>query len=98
LSFWDYYKYYLSLHQNIWCRRLHFMGQIATLVVLFTILAHGGWYLLLLPLVPFVVYPFAWTGHFVFERNHPAAFTNPLWAKACDWVMFWDILRGKQTL
>jgi hypothetical protein len=46
-------------------------------------------------LTPFVVYPFAWTGHFVFEKNEPAAFSHPLWAKACDWVMLKDILTGK---
>jgi hypothetical protein len=50
---------------------------------------------LLLLATPFVVYPFAWTGHFVFEKNTPAAFSRPLWAKACDWVMLKDILTGK---
>lgn len=48
-----------------------------------------------MPLTPFIVYPFAWTGHFYFEKNTPAAFKNPLWAKASDWVMLFDILRGK---
>ena len=48
-----------------------------------------------LPIVPFVVYPFAWTGHIVFEKNEPAAWSNPLWAKACDWIMLKDVLTGK---
>jgi len=51
--------------------------------------------LLFLFLAPFIVYPFAWTGHFVFEKNKPAAFKNPLWAKACDWAMFKDMLMGR---
>jgi len=45
--------------------------------------------------VPFVIYPFAWSGHFFFENNTPAAFSKPLWAKACDWIMFKDILLGR---
>ena len=52
----------------------------------------------LLILSPFIIYPFAWTGHAVFEKNKPAAWTNPLWAKACDWVMMRDLLTGKIRL
>ena len=44
---------------------------------------------------PFVVYPFAWSGHFFFEKNKPAAWSKPLWAKACDWVMLKDMIIGK---
>lgn len=94
LTFNEYYKHYLNLHKNKWCRRLHILGQIFTILYFLLILSLGGWYLLLLLTVPFVVYPFAWTGHFLFEHNHPAAFKNPLWAKLCDWRMSWDIMRG----
>ena len=66
-----------------------------TLAFLFTVIYNGGWWLLLLPITPFIVYPFAWTGHFYFEKNKPAAFKNPVWAKVSDWVMLFDILRGK---
>jgi hypothetical protein len=51
------------------------------------------WVLLLLS--PFVVYPFAWSGHYFFEKNKPAAFKNPLWAKLSDWVMLKDIIIGR---
>jgi len=44
---------------------------------------------------PFVIYPFAWTGHFYFEKNKPAAFSNPLYAKAADWVMLRDWILGR---
>ena len=30
-----------------------------------------------------------------FERNTPAAFKRPIWAKAADWCMLFDIIRGK---
>ena len=44
---------------------------------------------------PLVVYPFAWAGHLFFEKNKPAAWSNPVLAKICDWIMIKDILVGK---
>ena len=93
MTFNEYYQHYLTLHQNKWCRRLHVLGQAATIMFISAVLYTQAWLLLLA--TPFVVYPFAWTGHFVFEKNEPAAFSKPLWAKACDWVMLKDILTGK---
>lgn len=95
MTFWEYYNHYESLHQNRWCRRLHGIGNITTLIVLATIIKLGGMAWFLLPIVPFVIYPFAWTGHFVFERNQPAAFKHPIRAKICDWIMFSKTLTGK---
>ena len=68
-------------------------GQVATILALYYVFSYGSW--ILLPLIPFVVYPFAWSGHYFFEKNKPAAFSNPLWAKACDWIMLKDILIGR---
>ena len=93
MTFSEYYNYYLSLHQNKACRRLHVIGQLFTIV--FTLYVVYNFYWFLFPLVPFVIYPFAWSGHFFFEKNKPAAFSRPLWAKACDWVMLKDIFIGK---
>jgi hypothetical protein len=93
MTFKQYYQYYLTLHQNKTCRRLHILGQVATIAFTIFILYNMYWYLI--PVVPFVVYPFAWSGHFFFEKNKPAAFSKPLWAKACDWVMLKDVLTGK---
>jgi hypothetical protein len=93
MTFKQYYQHYLTLHQNKWNRRLHIMGQLATILFLGAVLLNKAWPLLLL--VPFVVYPFAWSGHFFFEKNKPAAWSKPLWAKACDWVMLRDILTRK---
>jgi len=90
VKFEEYYQHYLTLHQNRWCRRLHVVGQLATIITVYYIIVSSMW--ILVPLVPFVVYPFAWSGHFFFEKNKPAAFSKPLWAKACDWLMLRDIL------
>jgi len=93
MSFKQYYEHYLSLHQNKTNRRLHVVGQGVTVATLGTAVVLKSWPLLLL--VPFVVYPFAWSGHIFFEKNRPAAFSRPLWAKVSDWIMLKDILTGK---
>ncbi len=89
----EFYPYYLSLHQNKTCRRLHFIGQIVTLWYFVFILIMGWW--ILLVFLPFVIYPFAWSGHFFFEKNKPAAFSQPMYSKISDWMMFEDILLGR---
>ena len=95
----EYYKHYLSLHQNKTCRRLHVLDQTMTLIylacVIHLVLSISAFFIPLLLLVPFIVYPFAWSGHFFFEKNRPAAWSRPLWAKACDWVMLKDIIIGR---
>lgn len=93
MTFKEYYNYYLTLHQNPWCRRLHFFGQISTILYVTTCIYFGYYFALIF--APLVVYPFAWTGHFYFEKNKPAAFSSPIWAKASDWVMFKDIITGR---
>lgn len=95
MTFKKYYAHYLTLHQNKICRRLHVLGQLVTVLFLIAIFYLGDWMFLLLPLAPLIIYPFAWTGHFYFEKNQPAAFKNPWLAKCADWVMLFDILRGR---
>tara|TARA_B100001564_G_C20384348_1_gene553755 strand:- start:363 stop:557 length:195 start_codon:yes stop_codon:yes gene_type:complete len=58
-----------------------------------TILYNSYWYLIII--VPFVIYPFAWSGHYFFEKNKPAAFNEPIKAKISDWIMFKDIILGR---
>ena len=93
MSFWEYYDYYLTLHTNKWCRRLHVLGQLTTIFFILVCINFSLWPLLIF--TPFVVYPFAWSGHYYFEKNKPAAFSRPLWAKACDRVMLRDIILGR---
>ena len=93
MSFTEYYQYYLTLHQHSWNRRLHIAGQLSTIVFIAAVIQLQIWFLLVLS--PFIVYPFAWSGHYFFEKTTPAAFSHPLWAKACDWIMLKDTLIGK---
>ncbi|SFS01769.1 hypothetical protein SAMN05216570_1559 [Dyella sp. OK004] len=92
-SFRDFYPYYLTEHSDRNCRRMHFVGS--TLVVLVVLLAIVTGRLAWLWLTPVAGYGFAWLGHFVFEKNRPATFSHPLYSLLGDWVMYWQILRGK---
>jgi len=99
-KFNEYYKYYLSLHQNKWCRRFHVLGQLATISFITLCVIKAFW--ILLCFSPFVVYPFAWIGHLAFEKNNPLAWKgfedygrSALKAKACDLIMFKDWILGK---
>lgn len=90
----DYYPTYLKAHTKPWNRRLHFLGQIATLSFLVFIIVNFLWFLI--PLTPFIIYPFAWSGHFFIEKNKPATFkVSPLLTKVCDLIMCFDMIRGK---
>lgn len=95
-SFREFYPFYLSEHADVQCRRLHFIGSLGVLMVLTFVLNGGSAWLLLA--VPVLGYGFAWIGHFRFEHNRPATFTYPLYSLIGDWVMFWDILRGKVSI
>ena len=92
-SFNAFYPFYLSQHQNITCRRLHFVGSTLIIVMLSYILINSSW--LLLWTIPLLGYGFAWIGHFFFEKNRPATFSYPWYSLLGDWVMYKDMLIGK---
>jgi hypothetical protein len=92
-SFREFYPFYLNEHSDIQCRRMHFIGSTLVLAVIaLALLTASAWWLLLAPVAG---YGFAWIGHYVFEENRPATFTHPLYSLMGDWVMYWEILRGK---
>ncbi|WP_284218838.1 DUF962 domain-containing protein [Agaribacter marinus] len=92
-SFKEFYPYYLSEHQNLNCRRLHFAGSCLVITLIFVAILKSSY--MLLWLLPVIGYGFAWVGHFFFEKNRPATFTYPLYSLIGDWVMFKDIIQGK---
>ncbi|MGN6478876.1 Mpo1-like protein [Luteibacter sp.] len=95
-SFREFYPFYLGEHADVRCRRMHFAGSLVVLAALVLAFATGHWAWLWL--APVGGYGFAWIGHFIFEKNRPATFKHPLYSLMGDWVMFWDILRGRVTL
>ena len=93
-SFSEFYPYYLEEHSNSTSRILHFIGSCLVLgVIAFSIWKADARWLLLVPLVG---YGFAWAGHFFFEKNKPATFKYPFYSLAGDWVMWKDLLLGRQ--
>ena len=95
-SFREFYPFYLGEHRDVNCRRMHFAGS--TLVLAVIALAVTTGHLAWLWLVPVAGYGFAWVGHFAFEKNRPATFRHPLYSLMGDWVMYWDVLRGRVKL
>lgn len=90
----EFYPYYLSEHQHPTSRILHFVGTGLVILVLIGSLVFGLYYALLG--IPLIGYGFAWIGHFFFEKNKPATFTYPLYSLASDFILFFDLIRGKQ--
>lgn len=95
-NFDEFYPYYLSEHDNVICRRLHFVGSwVALLFIALTLYTTNLWYLLAALISGYL---FAWIGHFFFEHNKPATFQYPFYSFAGDWVMFTQILTGKVSI
>ncbi len=94
-SFTEFYPFYLSQHSNRMCRRLHFIGSTLTLLSLIAWISGGSNLWLFAALVS--GYGCAWVGHFVFEKNRPATFKQPLFSFMGDWVMYGQMLAGKVT-
>lgn len=92
-QFSEFYPYYLAEHQNLVCRRLHFIGSLLILALIAWSAYSAQWQLLWF--IPLIGYGFAWVGHFFFEHNKPATFQYPLYSLMGDWVMFKDILIGR---
>jgi hypothetical protein len=92
-TFAEFYPFYLSEHSDQTCRRLHFAGStLALLCLVALIVTRNPWWLLGAIVCG---YTFAWIGHFVFEKNQPATFRQPLFSLMGDWKMYWEILTGK---
>ena len=95
-NYQDFYKFYLSEHHDLTCRRLHFLGSSIGLYMISKAIIkrqkrYLGYGLL-------AGYACAWIGHFGFEKNKPASFKQPLYSFISDWRMFSHILTGKISL
>ena len=93
-SFKEFYPFYLSEHKHPICRGLHFIGTICVIMIILCSFIN----IKILLFAPLLGYGFAWIGHFFFEKNRPATFSHPLYSFIGDWVMFKDILIGKELI
>jgi len=92
-SFKEFYPYYLSQHQNIVCRMLHFFGTVFAVLCLLAFIFSFNLVYLFLAII--LGYGFAWVGHAFFEKNAPATFKYPLYSLLGDLMMVRDILTGR---
>lgn len=90
----EFYPYYLSEHKGYVTRLLHFIGTGLVIVSFITFLINLHW--VYFAIIPVLGYGFAWVGHAFFEKNKPATFTYPGYSLASDFIMFWDLLTGKE--
>lgn len=89
----EFYRFYLTEHQNRTSRILHFIGTFLVFIIIgVAIYNQWSWKWFF---VPVVGYGFAWVGHAFFEKNKPATFKYPLWSLISDFKLFFDILFGK---
>jgi hypothetical protein len=92
-TFKDFYPFYLSEHSNLICRRLHFIGTTGSIFFFIRFLVTMDPINILFGLL--AGYSMAWIGHFVFEKNRPASFKQPIYSFIGDFRMYFDVLRGR---
>lgn len=90
----EFYPFYLSEHKKTTTRLLHFVGTGLVIISFIVFLVTLRWIFLII--IPFLGYGFAWVGHFFFEKNKPATFQYPGYSLASDFILFWDLLSGKE--
>jgi hypothetical protein len=92
-SYGEFFTFYLGEHSNPVNRWLHAAGMILGILVavLAFVTGHPKYALLWIPLA----YGFAWTGHFLVEKNVPATFSHPWWSLVSDFRMLGLMLTGR---
>ncbi len=95
-AYHQFYRFYLTEHRNIMSRRLHVAGSSIGLYFFSKAILKRKPCYFIYGLVS--GYACAWVGHFVFEKNKPASFKQPLYSFISDWRMFSDVLRGNLSL
>ncbi len=92
-SYDEFFAYYVLQHSCLSNRVMHAAGTflgIATIIVSFA-LGHPWYALLFFP----VAYGFAWTGHYLLEKNVPATFGHPFWSFISDFRMLFLMFTGR---
>ncbi|KAB0627343.1 DUF962 domain-containing protein [Acinetobacter gandensis] len=91
-----FYRFYLTEHRNIMSRRLHVTGSSIGLHFFAKAIIKRKPRYFAYGLIS--GYACAWVGHFIFEKNKPASFKQPLYSFISDWRMFADVLKGNLSL
>jgi len=89
----EFFQFYLQQHSDPRNRILHAIGTtLGVAVVVGAFVTGHPWYALLF--FP-IGYGFAWTGHFVLEKNKPATFGHPFWSFISDFRMIGLMVTGR---
>ena len=93
-TFSEFYDFYLSQHQKMWTRILHFLGTLLLIAVLIYVVQSGKerflWY------VPIFGLGFSALSHYIFEKNKPTTFKYPIFTLMADFKLFFDLITGKE--
>ncbi len=92
----QFYQFYLTEHRDLISRRLHVAGSSIGLLLLTQAVRKKK--LRYVPMGLAAGYACAWVGHFMFEKNKPASFKQPMYSFVSDWRMFGDVVRGRLSL
>ncbi len=90
----EFYTFYLKQHENTTSRILHFIGTGLVFATFISGLIFREWRFFIA--IPILGYGFARFGHFFFEKNKPATFQYPGYSPASDFILFFELLTGKQ--
>ena len=91
----EFWPFYLREHSKPQTRGFHYVGSIASVVLLIWAVATQSWWWLLA--VPVAGYAFAWFSHFFIEKNKPATFKYPLWSFMGDYKMIAMMVTGRMN-
>ena len=75
MTFDRFWPAYVAEHRSRLNRRVHLAGTLGYLALLLSLAVTGRWAWMWT--VPVLAYGFAWTGHFLIEKNRPATFKHP---------------------
>lgn len=93
MTYAEFWPRYLAAHGDRRSRALHLIGSSLVLVAFAAAVFTRDWHWLIA--LPIIGYGFAWTGHFVFERNRPETFGHPFWSLYSDFRMLALFLAGR---
>lgn len=93
MTFETYWPHYLRHHSNRANRTLHFIGWLVLVcaVAVAVVTRSGLWLIVGVA----AAYTFAWTGHFIFQREAPDTFRRPWLANLASLKMFVLMATGR---